>query len=218
MTPRTHEHDDPRASDAPDELLDERWFPMEFSPVFRLASLPLGACGKQAGVLVREAELVARFGPWSISTPIDNIASAQVTGPYRVVKTIGPPHLSLRDLGLTFAGTPRRGVCLRFNRALSGIEPLGLIRHPALTVTVREPEELVWEIRRRLELADPEVLAEIERIDQEAHDELESMTARELREVAAAEGLESVASRSKAELVDLIEATEYEHEHASGDR
>jgi hypothetical protein len=58
------------------------------------------------------------------------------------VKTAGPAHVSLVDRGLTFASTGRRGVCIRFFEPVRGIEPLGVIRHPSLTVTVREPDAL----------------------------------------------------------------------------
>jgi hypothetical protein len=60
----------------------------------------------------------------------------EITGPYSAVMTIGAPHLSLADRGLTFASNADRGVCIRFAEPVRGIEALGIIRHPALTVTV----------------------------------------------------------------------------------
>ena len=59
-----------------------------------------------------------------------------MTGPYSVLRTAGPARLSLGDRGLTFATNNRRGVCLRFRRPVPGIDPLGRIKHPNLTVTV----------------------------------------------------------------------------------
>jgi hypothetical protein len=59
------------------------------------------------------------------------------------VKVFGPPHLSIADRGLTFATNARRGVCIRFHHPVAGIEPLGVVRHPGLTVTVDDPEGLV---------------------------------------------------------------------------
>ena len=38
----------------------------------------------------------ARFGPWVVETPIANIASAEVTGPYQWIKIVGPARGSLR--------------------------------------------------------------------------------------------------------------------------
>jgi hypothetical protein len=43
-------------------------------------------------------------------------------------KVIGPPHVSLKDRGLTFAGNPGAGVCIRFHRPVKGVDPVGLIR------------------------------------------------------------------------------------------
>jgi hypothetical protein len=80
--------------------------------------------------------LVAHFGPWRVETSLVNVAYATSTGPYHPVKTIGPPHLSLSDRGLTFATNDREGLCIQFHVPVRGIDPLGLIRHPALTVTV----------------------------------------------------------------------------------
>jgi hypothetical protein len=83
---------------------------------------------------------VARFGPWLVSTPVANVLATHLTGPYATVKTIGPAHLSLVDLGLTFATNHERGLCIRFRNAVPGLAPTGLIRHPALTVTVDDPD------------------------------------------------------------------------------
>ena len=48
----------------------------------------------------------------------------------------GPPHLSLADRGITFATNRQRGLCIRLHRPHPAIDPLGLIRHPGVTVTV----------------------------------------------------------------------------------
>ena len=47
------------------------------------------------------------------------------------------------DRGLTFATNGDRGVCIKFHRSVRGIAPLGLLRHPALTVTVEDVDGLV---------------------------------------------------------------------------
>ena len=69
-------------------------------------------------------------------TRTPRIPKAEITGPYSLLKTIGPARLSVSDRGLTFATNSRRGVCLRFVRPVPGIDPLGKIKHPNLTVTV----------------------------------------------------------------------------------
>jgi hypothetical protein len=78
-----------------------------------------------------------------VRTPLSNVVGAEITGPYSFAKVAGPAHLSFKDRGLTFATTTKRGVCIRFREPVKGISPFGLVRHPALTVTVRPAEELV---------------------------------------------------------------------------
>ena len=79
-------------------------------------------------------------------TPLDNVVTTQVTGPYQVAKVIGPAHLSLADRGLAFATNARLGLCIRFHEPVAGIDPLGRLRHPALTVTVADVEGLAAEL------------------------------------------------------------------------
>jgi hypothetical protein len=55
---------------------------------------------------------------------------------------MGPAHISLKDHGLTFATNGYRGLCMLFARPVTGIDPLGVIKHPGLTVTVSDPEAL----------------------------------------------------------------------------
>jgi hypothetical protein len=93
-----------------------------------------------AWVDLDEDRLEVRFGPWRLRTARSNIAAAQVTGPYAFAKVAGPPHLSFADRGLTMATTTERGVCIRFAEPVS---VLPLLRHPAVTVTVADPEALV---------------------------------------------------------------------------
>ena len=58
--------------------------------------------------------------------------------PLRLVA--GPPRLSLADRGITFATSTRQGVCITFREQVSALAPF--MKHPALTVTVDEPERL----------------------------------------------------------------------------
>ena len=89
-------------------------------------------------ITVADGRLTARFGPWLLATELANIVDAELTGPYNYLKTVGPAHLSLSDRGITFATNSRRGVCLQFARPVAGIDPLGVIKHPNLTVTVSD--------------------------------------------------------------------------------
>jgi hypothetical protein len=117
-------------------------YAFSFEPTVAPLSFAFGITPFTAWVEVTGDELHVRFGVWSVRTPLDNVEGAQVTGPYAWPKVAGPAHVSLRDRGLTFATSTRRGVCIRFRRPVRGAMPFGLLRHPALTVTVERPEEL----------------------------------------------------------------------------
>lgn len=117
-------------------------FEFRFDPRYRQAARLFGVSPERAWVLVGEEELEARYGPWRVLTPVQNVTGAEVTGPYAFLKTAGPPRLAITDRGLTFASNGERGVRIDFAAPVPGIEPLGLIRHPELTVTVAEVDEL----------------------------------------------------------------------------
>lgn len=91
---------------------------------------------------VTDGRLIARYGFWQLETDVANIESTEVSGPYRLLTTIGPAHLSLSDRGLTFASNRRRGLCIRFREPVPGLEPTGRLRHPGLTVTVADVDGL----------------------------------------------------------------------------
>ena len=123
-----------------------RRFDFDFDLPYRAAALPLGIAPRTTYVEVGEgphAELRVRFGPWSLRTPLANVASAQRTGPYSFVKTAGPPHLSFSDRGVSFATNGRAGVCVQFHQPVAGIDPTGRIRHPGATMTVRDVPALL---------------------------------------------------------------------------
>jgi hypothetical protein len=117
-------------------------FPFRFTPSYRLAALPFGILPGTAAVRVRDGELAVRFGPWRVRTPLANVTSTTVTGPFGFLKTAGPAHLSLADRGLTMATNGARGLCITFREPVPGIEPTGILRHPALTVTVADYQGL----------------------------------------------------------------------------
>jgi hypothetical protein len=50
--------------------------------------------------------------------------------------------LAITDRGLTFASNGRRGVRITFRTPVRGLDPLGIIRHPELTVTVADVDGL----------------------------------------------------------------------------
>ena len=111
-------------------------FTFDFDDRYRRLGRLFGISPDSALVTVADGSLTARFGPWLLATELSNIADAAVTGPYSYLKTAGPARLSIGDRGITFATNNRRGVCIRFHRPVPGIDPLGKIHHPNLTVTV----------------------------------------------------------------------------------
>lgn len=118
-------------------------FELRFHPAFQLAALPFNVRPDNSLVCIADDHLIAAFGPWRVRTPLSNVANAEATGGYWWSKVIGPAHLSLRDGGLTFASNPDAGVCIEFHDPIRGIEPLGLLRHGSLTVTVADVAGLV---------------------------------------------------------------------------
>jgi hypothetical protein len=117
-------------------------FDFHFANAYRAPALLFGVTRATSGVVLDDGELRIRFGPWFVRTPLRNVTGSEITGPYGFVKTVGPAHLSLADRGLTFATNGDRGLCIRFDQPVAGIDPLGTIRHPAITVTVEDPAEL----------------------------------------------------------------------------
>jgi hypothetical protein len=117
-------------------------FAFAFEPVYRAAALPLGVTPGRAWVDVEDGHLSARFGFWLVSTPLANVTGTRVTGPYGLLKTVGPAHVSAADRGLTFATNRRRGLCMTFAEPVVGFDPTGHLRHPGLTVTVADVDGL----------------------------------------------------------------------------
>ena len=116
----------------------DRRFAFDFAGPYKLPARLFGVTEQSAYVLLTAGELVCHFGFWSLRTPLTNVREVSITGPYAWLKTSGPARLSLGDRGITFATNGRRGVFVQFHRPVAGIEPLGVIRHPNLTVTVAD--------------------------------------------------------------------------------
>jgi hypothetical protein len=106
-------------------------------PLLRL----LGVSPANSGVRIADGVFDVQFGPWRLRTPTANVAGATVTGPYSWVRSVGP-HLSLSDRGVTFGTNADRGVCVCFDAPVPALLPVRALRHPAITVTVADPEGL----------------------------------------------------------------------------
>jgi hypothetical protein len=126
-------------------------FRFRFDARYRLLARLFGISDRRSMVSVTDQQLTARFGPWMVRTPLSNVSDVSVTGPYRFLKTAGPAHLSFTDHGLTFATNGDRGVCLEFREPVTGLDPLGLLHHPNLTVTVADCSGLADLLTRRLD-------------------------------------------------------------------
>jgi hypothetical protein len=133
-------------------------FEFRFDPWYRWLALPFGIRPDTAYVEIEHrtgpGRLTVQFGLWSLGTTLANVSAATVTGPYALVKTIGPPHVSLVDSGITFATNHDRGVCIEFRESVPGLDPLHFMHHPSVTVTVADPGALVGALSGALE-ADP---------------------------------------------------------------
>ena len=77
------------------------------------------------------------------------MTDVSITGPYAFWKTAGPARLAVTDRGLTFATNGDRGVLILLRKPEPGLDPLGMIRHPELTVTVADVAGLASLLRER---------------------------------------------------------------------
>ena len=80
--------------------------------------------------------LDARFGWARLRTPVENIKSWRIEGPWLWITAIGV-RMSIRHRDLTFAGTPRGGVRLDFRER---VKTMRFFKVPALYVTVEDLE------------------------------------------------------------------------------
>jgi hypothetical protein len=124
-------------------------FDFAFTPAYRTLARPFGITSASAWVEMRDETFEARFGPWRVSTPLANIVDVAVTGPYAFWKTAGSARLAITDRGLTFATNGDRGVLISFRTPVRGLDPLGILRHPELTVTVADVDRLAALLRAR---------------------------------------------------------------------
>jgi hypothetical protein len=111
-------------------------FDRPFVPLLALA----GVRRSRAEVVLDDTHLRARFGPFRLETPLTNLRSVQVTRGYRWWRAIGPRG-SAPTAGRP-SGPPRRaGTCICFHEPVPALFGQRML-HPALTVTVTDPEAL----------------------------------------------------------------------------
>ncbi len=89
-------------------------------------------------------ELDVHFGRLRLQTPIANIASWRIEGPFRWITAIGVRR-SVRHGDVSFAGSPHGGVRIDFKERV----PWGFMRVPAIYVGVDDLAGLAAELARR---------------------------------------------------------------------
>jgi hypothetical protein len=136
------------AADRLGRVRDTERFTLHFADAYRRPARVFGVTPETAWVDVSADALDARFGRWRVRTPVANISAVAVTGPYAFLKTAGPARLAITDRGLTFATNGDRGVLISFRSPVRGLDPIGLLRHPELTVTVADVDGLAERLRR----------------------------------------------------------------------
>lgn len=119
-----------------------------FTRAYRVAALAFGVLPATTYVDVGPDDLLVRFGPWRLRTPLANVDGIELTGGFTFLKTAGPPHLSFADRGVTFATNGDRAACLTFHEPVRLLDPTGRLRHPGATLTVADPEKLAADVRR----------------------------------------------------------------------
>jgi hypothetical protein len=123
----------------------EQRFPIRLGarsrPLLRLFGV---AEPEDAFVVLSDDGLHARFGWGHAVTPIANIRSWRIEGPWAWITAIGI-RMSIRHRDLSFAGSPRGGVRVDF------VEPVrvGPLRIPALYVGVEDLEGLAAALASR---------------------------------------------------------------------
>ena len=117
-------------------------FAFRFARSYRPLALAFGITPATAYVEVADDELRVRYGLWRLRTSLSNIRATERTGGFAWLKTVGPPHLSLADRGVSFATNPDAALCVLFHEPVTVLDPTGRLRHPGATLTVADPDAL----------------------------------------------------------------------------
>src|SRR5215213_334095 len=117
-------------------------FAFRFARSYRPLALAFGITPSTAYVDVADGQLRATFGLWRLETPLSNVVSTEETGGFTWVKTVGPPHLSFADRGVSFTTNGDAALCVRFREPVKVLDLTGRLRHPAATFTVADPAAL----------------------------------------------------------------------------
>ncbi|MFL5680978.1 MAG: hypothetical protein ACJ77B_10300 [Chloroflexota bacterium] len=99
---------------------------------------------ENAWVDVDDTTVNARFGRFRVSTPLANIVSWRIEGPWLWITAIGVRR-SIRHADVTFGGSPRGGVRMDFRQPVK----MSILDVPALYVTVEDLDGLAAALAAR---------------------------------------------------------------------
>jgi len=120
-------------------------YPLRVGPRQRWLLLPWGVRRDNAWVRLDDEQFIARFGFFSLRTPLANIVRWEFKGPYRWFTALGV-RLSIRGGDVTFGSSDHGGVRLDFREPV----PLArVLKPPALSLTVDDLEGFAAELERR---------------------------------------------------------------------
>ena len=122
-------------------------FPFAVESKYRPLLAPIGVSSDRAWARIGSNQLTVKFGFLGCSTPLSNITCVEITGPYKAYRAIGARG-SFSDTGATYGSTTVGGVCMEFDEPIPALDPTGLIRNEALTVTVADLEGFATALRR----------------------------------------------------------------------
>jgi len=121
-----------------------------FAAAYRAPAFCFGITPRTAWVDLSTEHLAVRYGPWSLRTPLSNVTGVERTGGFGWLKTVGPPHLSLSDRGISFTTNGDDAACVSFREPVAGIDPTRMIKHPGATLSVRDVPGFIAELERHL--------------------------------------------------------------------
>lgn len=128
-----------REPGGPERVDGSERFEFEWNPGYRRLLGALGVGPSSAFVTVGPDRLVVRFGRWRLDTALDNVVETRITHDYAWYKAVGA-RLSFADRGVTFGTDTARGVCVCFREPVPALLPTDRVVHPAVTLTLAEPE------------------------------------------------------------------------------
>ena len=105
--------------------------------------LLFGVRNDNADVTLEGGRLVVRFGFYRLETPIANVRSWRIEGPFHWIRAIGVRR-SVRHADVSFAGSAHGGVRIDFRERVPWLR--GLLHTPAIYVGVDDLEGLAAEL------------------------------------------------------------------------